>query len=248
MTRSTTAAGLFMFLTICSAAHAGLIEYTDRSSFLADAGNTSTIGFEGIAPVGGSVDTCGSLSLGGVQFVGAAAGGQVRCGGTFVLSSSAPPSGWFDWGTGDSLGGDRFGYFQSSGTPLGYLQAFLPANTYAVGTDFWILYDTGVKSGNVLFDVWVGGTDHQFTFSADTTLTTKFEGFISTDPIDSIQYRSLGVGSNAPYGGLDNFTLTSSAPEPNTLILLGLSVALAGGIRRIRILTRSAIPDAAPLA
>lgn len=228
-----------MLLTICSGAQAGLVEFTDRSSFTAAAGNTSNIDFEGIAPAGGIVDTCGSISLGGVHFVGAAAGGAVRCGGTFVGSSTLPPTGSWDWGTGDYLMGDRFGFFQSSGTPLGYLQAFLPANTYAVGTDFMVRDSDGIRSGNVLFDVWVGGTDYQFTLSADTTLAAAFAGFVSTDPIDSVQFRSLGVGNNAPYGGWDNFTTTSAAPEPNTLILLGISAGLIGGIRRIRIVSRS---------
>ncbi len=118
-----------MLVNVCSQAQAGLIEYTDRTSFLASAGNTSTIGFEGIAPAGGSTDTCGRISLGGVQF----------------------------------------------------------------------------------------------------------EGFISTDAIDSVQFRTLGDGSNSSYGLLDNFTTTASeasSPEPNTLILLGISIGLVGGIRR----------------
>ncbi|HXE61943.1 MAG TPA: PEP-CTERM sorting domain-containing protein [Bryobacteraceae bacterium] len=226
-----------MFLTICSAAQASLIVFTDRTTFLNAVGpNSSTIDFEGIAPAGGAYDTCGTLVLDGVQFVGTSGDGRVRCGTTFVNSASLAPAGRYDWGTGDSLMGDRFGFFQSSGTPIGNLRAILPANTYAVGTDYTIVHeDDGNRAGNVLFDVWIGGIDNQFTLSADTTTAAAFEGFISTDPIDSIQYRVLGVGSSAPQGGFDNFTTSAATPEPNTLILLGMTAGLFGGIRKRRL-------------
>jgi len=232
MKRNISAVALLMLCTAWSEAHASLIVFTDRSSFVAAAASTSVIDFEGIAPAGGSLDTCGSITLDSVHFVLTAGDGQARCGEGFVVSSSLPPAGQWDWGTGDFLNGDRFGYFQSSGTPIGYIEAFVPANTYAVGTDYTIRYASGVRSGSVLFDVFAGATDYQFSLSADTTLAPAFEGFVSTDPITSIQFRTLGVnGDNSPYGGFDNFTTgTAAVPEPGTwgMIVGGLGiVALA---------------------
>jgi hypothetical protein len=235
MKRNISAVALLMLLTAWSEAHASLIVFTDRSSFDAVSTSNTVIDFEGIAPAGGLYDTCGSITQSGVQFVLKSGDGLARCGEGFVISSSYPPAGQWDWGTGDSLHGDRFGFFQSSGTPIGYIEAVLPANTYAVGTDYTLSYANGNRVGSVLFDVLTGATDYQFTLSVDTTLAAAFEGFISTDPITSLQFRTLGVnGDNSPYGGLDNFAIgtVASVPEPGTWGMMALSVAALALWRR----------------
>lgn len=192
----------------------GISVYASRSEFTAATGNQSIIDFEGIAPPGAAVPFPGTsgITLQEVKFVGTAAWGC--CGELYVVSDSHGVGGVRDWGTGDSLGGDRFGYFQISGTPRGNIQAFLPANTYAVGMDFMLVYTNGAKPAEtVLFNVWTGDTVSNFYLNSVAN-GPAFAGFISTAPITSIQYRTLGVGGeNSAYGNLDNFTVASSQPS-----------------------------------
>jgi hypothetical protein len=192
---------LCYFLT--SPIYAGVTLYTQRTAFNQAVPAQVTIDFEGIAPAGQAVN--GDITLDGITFVGFGASGQPSL---YVCSSSLPPPGSRDWGTGDTLVGDRFGYFQSSGIPVGYIQATLPPNTYAVGTDYMAVFSDFTKpSTPVLFTVNTIGTSQNFTLNTSPN-SAAFAGFVSQSPITSIQYRTLGVsGTGSPYGALDNFTI-----------------------------------------
>ncbi len=220
---------VMVLFALATALRAEIVVYTTRAGFYANTQNPQVTTFEGIAPAGGYFDTCGNLTLNGVHFIGAAAGGAVRCGATLVTSSTySYLNAIFNWGTGDTLQGDRFGYFDSSGTPSGYLEAVLPVNTYAFGTDLTVTGTDGNRVGQVQLDVWTGGTDTQFIFTADTTTSAAFVGFVSTQAVDSFQFRTLGLGASSQYGGFDNFTVASTGvaatPEPGTFVLFGLGV------------------------
>lgn len=208
--------------------------YTTRSAFNAVTTSPSIITFEGIAPGGSATaynDAVG-VTLSGVQFVGTSSLGTA--GELFIESASLDPA--RNWGTGDNLVGDRFGYYQTTGTPVGKITATLPSNTYAIGTDFMLAFTNGTRPASpVRFTVYVGSTGYDFDLISGAD-TTAFAGFVSTAPITSVEYRTMGInGLGSAYGALDNFTTaTSAVPEPATTAAILGAVVLGGTILRRR--------------
>ena len=211
--------GLLALADFGSGVFAVITSYMSPTAYNAAAtGSPTLIDFGGIAPAGGAVSyfTPSGVTLSGVQFVGVDASGSY--GKQLYIESASIPNPGRNWGTGDNLVGDRFGAAQVSGIPHGYIEANLPAGTYSVGTDFMLVHANGSRpSEQVLFDVWTGLTDTQFTLSSVAN-GVAFAGFVSDTPITKIQYRTLGVGGdNSPYGALDNFAWDQPRSSLNRL-------------------------------
>jgi hypothetical protein len=196
---------LFGLLFAASGVNADVVMLTSRDGFYAVTKNHIVLGFEGISESssGGGFSGTG-LEVAGITFTGT--GG---CGDPHL--DVGPPSASTTWGTGDALFGDRFGFCQSSGIPVGNIEALLPTKTYATGTDFMLVHANGTSpSEPVLFSVYTGKTRRDFQLNSIAN-SAAFAGFISDTPITSVQFRTLGVnGDGSSYGALDNFIIANS--------------------------------------
>lgn len=138
-------------------------------------------------------------------------------GGGFSYSASTP--------------GDIYlegGYLGAAGQDDALLVTFTSGNVTAFGANFYAtdLFDAfqPVSVTLTLSD----GTVHTFT---PATLADSYRGFVSTAPITSIVFSAPGL---TRYAGLDNFTVgaTVAVPEPASLVLMGLGLAVLLAARR----------------
>ena len=174
--------------------------FADRGAFVAASPPLATVEFEGIAQPGTVVrfGTAAGLTLGGATFVGLAADGRNHelyvQSDTYVVST--------DWGTGDSLIGDRFRYLGGVG---GHVAITPPAGTTAIGTDFMtVLTDRSRPSSRCRFSVTAGGIVSEF-FAMSNGTRPAFIGFVSARPITRVEFATTaGSGDASPYGVLDN--------------------------------------------
>jgi hypothetical protein len=186
---------------------AAVIEFTDRATWLAAAGATTNVDFEGIAPAGSFKDFAGPLTLSGVVFSGPN-GVSVRSAGLDYVNA---------WGSGDKLQASFSTEFDIT----------LPPGVTAVGSDIMITstfflslpggtYTATLSTGDVFTNIFSSGPP-----------TRSFVGFISTSPITSLK-----LVSNPSLAMIDNFAINSAVPEPGSLSLfcpglLGIFALLA---------------------
>lgn len=190
-------AGIFV-CAVTGPVAAETIKYTDKASFLANAGaDLSTIQFED-APSGSQTYIGSSYTIGGVTFKS----------NHMYLADGNVYSGWFSLGTGDTL---LAGYQYASGPTT--LLAELAEGTRVVGLDiglekggsYIVNFDTGEQVSGVLGAQTFDGV--RFIRDGD------FVGIVSDKDIASILFESNGGGWKV----VDNF-MTGS----------GVSVVAAG--------------------
>lgn len=180
--------------------------FTNRQAWLqAVSGQiTSTIDFEGIAPVGSFTffDTPSGLTLSGVNFAGQEPSNRLQ----FELIVVDPLFGpaFYDWSSGAILLGPPVPIGPSGeGGPNSHIHVTLPKGVTSFGTDIMSILQYASP-----FEVTVStaGGSSRFQVASLTHPNRAFVGFVSAIPIDSVDFSAL---SGFPI--LDNF---SFAPTP----------------------------------
>jgi hypothetical protein len=200
-------ASLPLLFAAVGQARAGLIFYSDQSAFAAATTDTTTVGFEGIAPANGFTNygPSGSLTLHGVTFSASNAYLSVVSGSYYQTVYGTA----YNLGTGDFL-------LSGNGDPAGLHVA-------TAGGFKDVAFDLGTfDQSNSQVTVHLS-TGDVFTVSAPYP-TSTFVGFTSTTPIDSLDLTITGGGRRDTLS-LDNFTFgpVNNAPEPASLILFSLA-------------------------
>ena len=187
--------------------NAQITVYTNRQDWQAAVTTQSatnkvtTIGFEGIAPVGGtkSYGTPEGLTLSGVNFVGLSGTNTYGLG---VVDSKFYKPVLYDRGTGASL--------QSSNgccsLAINRFVITLPPGTYAAGADLWSVQLDGLPGNgtDTVLMTPVGGASSSVTTLAYPGLA--FLGFVSAAPVAGLSFTQ---GASGEIPELDNFSFAT---------------------------------------
>ncbi|MBA4066975.1 MAG: hypothetical protein C0501_25355 [Isosphaera sp.] len=194
-------------------ARAAIITFTDRAAFNANTSGTSTITFQGLAPVNSFTffNSPPGLTASGVNFQATAGSNSL-----FVIDPGFDPL--FNFPSGQFLQNNSF--VANSG-----INVTLPAGVTAFGTDVSAqLPMTGVFTFTL-------STGEVFNFTLPGRPTLSFVGFTSDVAIASVAIRS-STGALT----LDNVTFGQAAavPEPASLALAGVGGLALVAARRLR--------------
>jgi PEP-CTERM motif len=228
MYRTALLIGVTLLASQAAQATTLLQGYTDLASWQAAVAQLGLDTFEGVVGSNGSSGTTyntvgGYTDALGIDFVGAfssLAGSDVLQ----VIGAAYAPSPWWDFGTGATLAS---GQTTNSGILQPQIVAKLPANITAIALDV-------MTYGNIV--------PVTLTASDGTTLTVStaarqqtFYGFTFNAPVSTL---TISVPSeNGGYVLLDNFrigTADVAAPEPATMLLLGLGLVFVAFLRKRR--------------
>ena len=220
-----------------AATHAAQVTtYTSRSTYVAALTSSTTISFNGLAPLNSFVgyDTPAGLTLSGVNFTGTNKVYPSYYQLDVVDPGYAPG---FAWGAGAGL----FPGVGAGASAYNQIHAVLPVGINAVGMDLvasqYYLFAGGPDDLTV--DVnFADGTMGSFPVHTASSPTRVFLGLISSTNISALTVRSNLYGGYS-FPGIFDFTFgdvptpTSTVPEPSTLALVLLG-GLAGVIVRAR--------------
>ena len=215
-------------------AKAASLIFSSRNDFLAAVTSATSIDFEGIIAPDQDFGGDGSMTIGGVSFIGHQDNGQLGMG---IGNDQAIINGLtrLDWGSGDSLIFE-VGYFDVGG----HLLASLPQGVGAIGFDYFAYEDNDPD-----------GVPSSFTFTTDdgsvfngTSLNQpnrSFFGIVSDFAIRSVRVELTNGNGRPPIPAIDNFLLAnlntveqpkSSIPEPSTPLLLFAALCAWGQLKQ----------------
>jgi hypothetical protein len=238
---------LLLFVAVLPS-RGSVVLFSSEAAWLATTAVSTTTGFEGIAPPGGTSDFSTSVGLtsGGVNFLGqtvsedCSIGGCVPFSSGFQLLVSSPGAfDGLDWGTGAYLVGPEsvFNVVSVGNGTLqnGTLTASLPAGTTSVGFDLMSLGSQSVPPAAPEVCLSTGDC---FSITTPDNPGQVFVGFTSTTPLSSVVF-TIDAGLITPDEVfLDNFAIGTAIPEPRglSMMLLGLAVlfVVVGYLRRVR--------------
>jgi hypothetical protein len=239
------ASKLRVFLPILSAllmpaapAGATIVQYTDLASWTAATNTITTIGFEGLAPAGGTKDYSNTtgLVISGVQFEGFLTSSQWQL--TVVDAANVSP--FFNFGSGASLRGPIYDHPPANFTP--YIHVVLPSMT-AFSVDLMTVSPNAMSYQATLSD---GST---FTIPTANRPARTFFGVTSSNPITFVDFKVLNTSPTAgTLGMLDNFAVAQAdpqtppadTPEVATLLLIGSGlIGFRVFRKRLRVLTQA---------
>jgi hypothetical protein len=185
-------------------AHGATIDFTSASAFAAATSNPITIGFNGILPAGTSFLPFNPLNLVGISFSATGPGVVVNLTTATFYSPNNYPSDFIV----DSA---------NTGVNNTLLISF-PAPVFALALDYGGLGFTGTGSGTFTLS-----NGHVFTQPVLPTVgNTAFLGFVSTDPITSLQFVA-----NDDSWVVTGLITASPVPEPSSGRTLGAGILLA---------------------
>lgn len=209
-------------------ATATYVTFTNRNNFLSATLNATNIDFEGILSQGQDFGGDGSMTIGGVSFVGYQDNGQLGMG---IGNDQALINGAtrLNWGSGDSL------VFEVGFLDIGgYLLASLPRGIGAIGFDYFAYDDSDPDGVPSSFNFTIGNVGI-FTGNSLNQPSRAFFGVISDTAIDTVRIELSDGDGRPPIPAIDNFLMANldtptsppvPVPEPGT----GLLVVLALGI------------------
>jgi hypothetical protein len=195
----------FSILADPNSAQAITIQFNNLASFQANTTGLTTIDFEGLAPVQGSIAYPTGLTTQGVNFTGSS--------GLYVVEPAVSPAN-YNWGSGATL--------SAQPSPRS-ISVNLPSGVTAVGSEI-------MSFDNYASPFTIGlSTGETFNLNSLNYPNRQFVGFTSDTPITSISFLANGGVTQ-----LDNFRFgtanTTSVPEPFTVI-----GTLIGGTSAFRI-------------
>lgn len=224
---------------LASPAGAASIQYADSASWSAAAGSSTTINFNGIAPVNSYKDystSTGYISS-GVEFVGYYAGTNYG----LQIVDAGFGGGYFNFGTGGAL---RSAVYDraTQASPVPYIHVVLPANTNALAANL------GTVSPNGLTYEVTLSTGENFTVGTLTRPNTAFLGITSSTALTYADFTVLGSQYNGgTYGMIKSFQFATGAspavsdtPEACTLLLIGSGLVAFRMMKKRRFFARLA--------
>jgi hypothetical protein len=231
---------LFLLLVAASPSRGSVILFSDKTAWLAGTAVSTTIGFEGIAPTGGTSDfsNAAGLNTGGVNFLGQtttvdcslpAGCSPPRFGFDLLVSSPGAFDG-LDWGSGAFLVGPQS--FLSVISPFnstaqdGTLTAHFPTGTTAIGFDLMSRGNVGSTHATPKICLSTGDC---FDITTPDYPGRTFVGFTSSGPLDSAVFTIPEGFIFSTQIFLDNVAVGAAVPEPGSLSMLGLAVLFVVG-------------------
>jgi hypothetical protein len=186
---------------IMAVTQAATIDFTSAAAFAAATVNPNTINFNGILPSGTSFEPFSPLVVSGVSF-------SALTPGTFVNVTEA------NFYSPDNYS-EPFIVDSSNPSSINKLLISFPSPVFALAVDYGGLGFSGVGIGTFTLS-----NGHVFTQPTLPTVgKTAFVGFVSTDPITSLQF----AATNDSWIVTD-FERASPVPEPTTYWMLGGSL------------------------
>ncbi len=200
--------------------------YTNRQAWQTAAASlqVTTIGFEGIAPVGGtkSYSTAAGLTLNGVNFVGRSSGGF----GLSVADAQFYNANLYNRGTGASLQASN----SCCSLLLNQFNVTLPAGVYAAGADLWTVPLDGLAgNGTDVVNMSVNGSPAGSTRTLPNP-TLAFLGFISSTPVTTLDFFQSTSGEIPE---LDNFSfgVRAETPPPPVIAAVVSATGIPGSVQ-----------------
>lgn len=197
-------------LLLAGGANASITTYTNRASFLA------------ALQAGYFEDNFTGVAFGGIQGTS-----NSRSGNGYSVAYSASVSTLFSAVGAMSV--------NSVSANLIATVSSSPTSVYAFGADFFFTNSSGNFNSFSGFNpipvgTAVNGVDPSSVLSSGSNTLTNFYGWISTTPLTSVTMTSGALSPQGHWATMDNVVVgqaalvSSSAPEPTTLALLGLGV------------------------
>jgi hypothetical protein len=212
-----------LLASFCISASATVMEYTTQGSFTTATSGISTIDFNGTVgePALGSYSNSTGYQYDGVTFIG--------------YDNASGPSGYSlndtdlspDWNSGADLDGPgSFGSSANAG-----INVTLPANTFAVGTNFMASGHDGngqPDSEAVTFQVVLSTGPTVYTITSLAGFSSMaFVGFTSSTAITSITFDPQSASDRTE---LDNFQFGQTASESSPTPEAGTSLLCGSGL------------------
>jgi PEP-CTERM motif len=212
---------------LCGAAmsaQAAVSGFSDRDLWAAAASPTALETFDSLAT--GAVTSLASVgvsSMSGVNYLGSAVG-------QFVTSEFALPFPMFVAGTLPSSENFLSNDMSPGG---GYATGSLTFNFATPMTAVGAYVADGAPLGGFSIELFDGATSLGNISVGNRTLPDSFVGIVSTLAFTSAKFYAVNTSDS---WGLDNLEV-AAVPEPRTLLLMGLGLALLGAYRLRRLAT-----------
>jgi hypothetical protein len=203
-----------LLLTGMAPVHAAIVQYTDRTTFLAAlSGGSLTSDFSSLTPgnVGSTTLTVFGANPGAALLIESRNGTNTFAGDELWLS---------DTGTLDTALGN-------STTLTDQLRIGNAGGFFALGAD-WFLGD--IDDNHLAGSVILTFSDNSTFTITSTSQANSFRGFISDSPLTSVRVAAADPANVQGWATIDN--IATAVPEPSALLVAGIAGIGAMGIRR----------------